>query len=322
MNDGRSVGGAGCQALEQFHAVLRARGCCALHVNATIRHIRELTQVMEWPPSEPAIVMAVGKVLEKGRSLRTCNAYLRSIKSFVRWCVRAKLIPEDCAKDISPYKQEKDRRHRRTAFTETELARLLEATESSRRVFRGIMGQDRAALYYAAICTGLRLGTLAQLEVGQFHVGPSDSIAFVRVWAEQVKDAEDLIVPIAPYAAEILRRYLSNKRPPDKAFKVPKFTTDASKMLRADEVEAGIVYCQRTQLMNGRVRRTQVLDFHAFRYTFGTRCARAGVPLPTVQRWMGHSDPKLTANIYNQVQLADAPASLSLMPRIQWGLSG
>jgi integrase len=34
--------------------------------------------------------------------------------------------------------------------------------------------------------------------------------------------------------------------------------------------------------------------FHDLRHTFGTRCAAAGVPLRTLQAWMGHTDIKTT----------------------------
>ncbi len=36
------------------------------------------------------------------------------------------------------------------------------------------------------------------------------------------------------------------------------------------------------------------LRFHDLRHTFGTRCAAAGVPLRTIQEWMGHRDFKTT----------------------------
>jgi integrase len=36
------------------------------------------------------------------------------------------------------------------------------------------------------------------------------------------------------------------------------------------------------------------IRFHDLRHTFGTRCASAGVPLRTLQAWMGHADIKTT----------------------------
>ena len=44
--------------------------------------------------------------------------------------------------------------------------------------------------------------------------------------------------------------------------------------------------------------------FHDLRHTFGTHCAAAGVPLRTLQEWMGHRDAKTT-----QVYADYAPSS-------------
>jgi integrase len=37
------------------------------------------------------------------------------------------------------------------------------------------------------------------------------------------------------------------------------------------------------------------VTFHELRHTFGTAMAAAGVPLRTIQEWMGHEDSKATA---------------------------
>jgi integrase len=38
----------------------------------------------------------------------------------------------------------------------------------------------------------------------------------------------------------------------------------------------------------------QTHTFHDLRHTFGTHCAAAGVPMRTLQEWMGHKDIKTT----------------------------
>lgn len=47
------------------------------------------------------------------------------------------------------------------------------------------------------------------------------------------------------------------------------------------------------------------LDIHALRHTFGSRMARSGAGLVHVQRLMGHSDPKLTAQVYTHLDVED-----------------
>ncbi len=79
-------------------------------------------------------------------------------------------------------------------------------------------------------------------------------------------------------------------------------------MLKADLEAAGIAVTD----AYGRK-----IDFHALRHTCGTRMARAGVPLAVAQKIMRHSDPKLTANFYTHVLVADKAKELAKLPSIQ-----
>lgn len=53
----------------------------------------------------------------------------------------------------------------------------------------------------------------------------------------------------------------------------------------------------------------RTITFHELRHTFGTRMAAAGVPLRTIQHWMGHADSK-TTQIYAHYQPSDAEADV------------
>ena len=59
-------------------------------------------------------------------------------------------------------------------------------------------------------------------------------------------------------------------------------------------------------LVRARVRE---IRFHDLRHTFGTRMAAAGVPLRTLQEWMGHRDFKTTL-IYADYQPSEQEAQL------------
>ena len=54
-----------------------------------------------------------------------------------------------------------------------------------------------------------------------------------------------------------------------------------------------------------------VIRFHDLRHTFGTRLAATGVPLRTIQEFMGHADMKTTqiyvhyARSEHEIQLVD-----------------
>jgi integrase len=51
------------------------------------------------------------------------------------------------------------------------------------------------------------------------------------------------------------------------------------------------------------------VTFHELRHTFGTRMAAAGVPLRTIQHWMGHADAK-TTQVYAHYQPSEAEAEV------------
>jgi integrase len=53
----------------------------------------------------------------------------------------------------------------------------------------------------------------------------------------------------------------------------------------------------------------RAITFHELRHTFGTRMAAAGVPLRTIQQWMGHADSK-TTQVYAHYQPSAGEANV------------
>jgi hypothetical protein len=64
-----------------------------------------------------------------------------------------------------------------------------------------------------------------------------------------------------------------------------------------------------TRRFKQTIKLTEVreITFHELRHTFGTRMAAAGVPLRTIQHWMGHADAK-TTQVYAHYQPSDHEA--------------
>lgn len=56
-----------------------------------------------------------------------------------------------------------------------------------------------------------------------------------------------------------------------------------------------------------RTASVREITFHELRHTFGTRMAAAGVPLRTIQHWMGHADAK-TTQVYAHYQPSEHEA--------------
>ncbi len=59
------------------------------------------------------------------------------------------------------------------------------------------------------------------------------------------------------------------------------------------------------------------VDINALRHTFGTRLLRAGAGLIQVQKLLGHSDPKLTAQTYSHLLSDDLRTAVEKLPEPQ-----
>ena len=70
---------------------------------------------------------------------------------------------------------------------------------------------------------------------------------------------------------------------------------------------AGLMERYRKALVAAKLSPT--FSFHDLRHTFGTTMARRGVPVGTIQAWMGHADLQ-TTQLYMHYAPADRDAAL------------
>jgi integrase len=164
-------------------------------------------------------------------------------------------------------------------------------------------GQIEPTLYLTAAMTGLRQGELIGLR-----------------WRDVDFDARKVRV-VSPY----VRGEFNDPKSEDSGRSVPmaKRVADALTDLRerslypADHdlvfghAETGhpldrskLVRRFKKALERAEVRR---ITFHELRHTFGTRMSANGVPLRTLQHWMGHADSK-TTQVYAHYQPSEAEA--------------
>jgi integrase len=80
---------------------------------------------------------------------------------------------------------------------------------------------------------------------------------------------------------------------------------------RCARISRGKVPLSVLKRFKANLRRAGVREirFHDLRHTFGTRMAAAGVPLRTLQEWLGHRDFKTTL-IYADYQPSEQEAEL------------
>jgi integrase len=151
-------------------------------------------------------------------------------------------------------------------------------------------GKIEQTLYLTAAMTGLRQGELIGLRWrdidfkarkvrvvspyvrGEFNDPKSEDSGRSVPLAERVANALTVLHERSLYPADsdLVFCHPETGSPLDRSKLVRRFTTarDAAEM--------------------------RSITFHELRHTFGTRMAAAGVPLRTIQHWMGHADSKTT----------------------------
>lgn len=169
---------------------------------------------------------------------------------------------------------------------------------------RGLGSRDRV-MYLTAAMTGLRQGELVALRWRDIDWSASRVRVrqnFVRgEFGRPKSKRSSRSVPLADRVAGALDRHFK-----------------ASPFQAADDLVFGnprtgkplarraVLKRFKTNLARAGIRE---IRFHDLRHTFGTRMAAAGVPLRTLQEWMGHRDFKTTL-IYADYQPSDREAEL------------
>lgn len=156
-----------------------------------------------------------------------------------------------------------------------------------------VLGPTEYALYTVAAMTGLRQGELVALRWRDIDW----TAGVVRVrrtfsrgeWGTPKSRRSSRAVPLADRAARELEHHFQRsayKADDETVFCHPHTGNpyDASK-LRERFYDA-----MRAAGMGHRVGRQGGITFHSLRHTFGTRMAAVGVPMRTLQEWMGHRD--------------------------------
>ncbi|HEV7529177.1 MAG TPA: site-specific integrase [Solirubrobacteraceae bacterium] len=155
------------------------------------------------------------------------------------------------------------------------------------------LGPTDHALFTVAAMTGLRQGELVALRWRD--VDWTAGVVRVRrtfsrgAWGKPKSRRSSRAVPIADRVAAELERHFQRsayQSDDDLAFCHPHTGNpyDASKLRErfyGAMAAAG---------MQHRCGRTGGITFHSLRHTFGTRMAAVGVPMRTLQEWMGHRD--------------------------------
>ncbi|AMV23318.1 hypothetical protein VT84_02845 [Gemmata sp. SH-PL17] len=116
-----------------------------------------------------ATVEALAERVTRGVGPETVNHYVRAVRGFFRWMIRAKRIGANPLESLSLMNAQVDVRRARRELTAEELRNLFTVTRASARTFRGLTGNDRYHLYLVAATTGFRANALASLTPTDFR---------------------------------------------------------------------------------------------------------------------------------------------------------
>lgn len=164
-------------------------------------------------------------------------------------------------------------------------------------------GRIEPTLYLTAAMTGLRQGELLGLRWRDVDPGARK----VRVVSPYVRgefnepksEGSGRSVPLARRVAGTLAKFRERSS----------YSMEGDLVFCHPDTGAPLDRSKLVRRFKQAIARAEVrpITFHELRHTFGTRMAAAGVPLRTIQHWMGHADSK-TTQVYAHYQPSDAEA--------------
>jgi len=260
--------------------------------------------------------------VRRGLAVRTANNHVQTLERALRWARRAGHIERNGLAEVEKLpERERDKKKKRRALTDEELVRFVEtAREDDRKAMEaGRRKVPQTALWLVLLGTGGRRKETLGVRWRHFNFEPDglpeelEGAATVRF--VDTKNGKERVVPVAPdVAAEVralreVHRELLGREPRagDHVFLSPQgrpFVGESQgntlRLFYRVLERAGI-----ERKVDGRS-----IDLHACRMTSNARYQRANVETGTRQKFLGHSDPKLTENMYGDVGEAESFAAL------------
>jgi len=297
--------------IADFRTHLLAKARSERHLSETIRIISAITTICRFnvladlQGGAGRLEEYLAERLESGSSHRTVNAELTAIRSFCRWLLSKKCMHDDPTAGLSKLNEDEDPRRERRPLSDEEAQKLVEITNASTTIFRGLTGPDRAVLYLLAQRTGLRRGELRSLTGRSFDLVSDPPTVAVK--ARSSKRRKQELLPLPKDAADSLAPFLAY-RDPDAPLWPGSWWRRSAEMFQQDLHNAGI----KPEDDEGRI-----VDFHGQRTTFITGLARAGVAPATAQRLARHSDINLTMGVYTRLGMDELAGAVNNLPELR-----
>jgi integrase len=226
------------------------------------------------------------------RSAKTVKEYQTSVMAWLNWLVRMEKLAVNPLARVDVVKTKGKAVRKSRAFTQAEFSALLAAAPAHRRMVYLFLGY-----------TGARKNEARSLLWSDVDLTARPCVRFRE---ENTKSDAKRVVPLKAELAEALERWcveleVDGGMLHEPVF--PRFPSDDA--LHADLAKAGI---------ERRDASGRVVHFHAFRKTFQTWGAVAGVGQRSAQEMLGHSDPSLTADAYTDTAALQLHTEVAKLP--------
>ena len=232
------------------------------------------------------------KLLEKSNNPGTFNEYLKRVKAMIRWAYRKDYIKSpECVNKIAPMEDIAKKEKLADKYLEPdELKKVIEAAPGY-----------YASVYEFLALSGLRIGELIALDDEDVTV---DTIAVKKtydyhnaVMNKPKTPSSYREVHIQPELKKSIKdiRYYSRVSRLFSGVRAPYFVVN-NKGNRLSYVKANRIFRGLCLRLVGRP-----LSLHSLRHTHVALMAAAGVDLEAIARRLGHSDSRITREIYYHV---------------------
>lgn len=279
--------------LADYKADLVGRDLEPGHISDTIGRLQRMAQATHWAKlsdirPDNFVRWRAGLSL----AAKTKKEYQTSINAFLNWCVRTDRLKTNPLAKVDRVEIRGKQKRPSRAFRPEELVKLFAAAP------------QRALFYRTLLYTGQRISEVAALVWLDLQLEDVGSGCYAKFRAGTTKDKKKRLVPLHAELVKELRALRPHgASPTDLVFSVvPCWETT-----RADLIRAGI------ELTDGLGR---VVHRHAFRKTFQTMGVQSGINQRAAQELLGHSDPKLTAEVYTDVAALHLHKEIAKLPWI------
>ena len=314
--------------LEDFRRLLIGKANTARHCEETFVQAQKLIAAIGAERisdlNASAVQAALKSLRDSGRSLKTCNHYLRAMKGFSRWLRHDKRIRDDALASLTSFNAATDPRHIRRDLPAEELQLLISTTELRTDPKNSLPGPDRAMLYRLALGTGFRSSELRSLTPASFDL--DSDLPTCTVKAAHSKRRRLDVQPIRRDLAELVQAWLSSRSPTQRLF--DNLPHNLARMLRADmraarkawiakaDGEAETADRKKSDFLSYRNAAGEVFDFHATRHAYISSIVNGGASVKVAQELARHSTPTLTIGRYAHTRLHDLEGALATLPSL------